>query len=337
MPCGFDSLTNEATTRLTIHGLSFNVMVIGKTGIGKTTLINSLFDFDYGDSTDHERESNGVKLRIKEFKPQNKTIEMKMTIIETKHFGNGADKTNDCKPIADYVTARFNDHLKDELGPRDTLYNNIQDNRVHCCIYMISFLGLSALDLVSMKQLHKRVCLIPVIAKADTLSREERKILKEKVRQQIIDNNIEVYGSSEYDLPLAIAASNDIVTENGKRQRVRTYHWGTMYIERDSEFTKLRDLVLRSEMLSMIEYNNKINYDEYRKEVARRDKEFYKVISTFEYAKSKLLDEIDDLEGDSKPRPAERRNTGDGDRLAYDRYSPTKFRSTQMHTTPKRM
>lgn len=259
MSCGFDSLPNQATTRHMVHGLAFNLLVVGASGIGKTTLINSLFDFDYGDQPDIERESKSVTLKVKEFRPKNNVLEMKITVIETKGLDN-----NSCQPIIDYITARYNDYLRDELEVQDTRYNDLADSRVHCCIYMIPPTGLKAIDIVTMKNLHKKVCLIVVIGKSDILTKQERQTLKDKVKQEISTNGIEVYATDEF--PIAVAASNDVLEENGKRLRVRAYPWGRMYIERDSEFPLLRDLVLRSHMLTLIELTNRIHYERFRKD-----------------------------------------------------------------------
>lgn len=259
--CGFDSLPEQVATRRTMHGIAYNVMVVGPSGIGKTTLINSLFDFDYGDTPDTEREIQEVGLRYKEFKPQNKSTELKLTIVEVKGFSNQLDKSNSYKPIVNYIVSRLEDHLNEELKVQTTRYNDIADGRIHCCIYMISPIGpgLKAIDLVTMKRLHKYVNLIPVIGKSDILSKQERKSFIEKVRQQISLNEIEIYSSDSHHLPLAITASNDISNENGKRRRLRDYPWGRMYIEENSDFSKLRDLVLRSNMLSLIEATDRFS------------------------------------------------------------------------------
>lgn len=267
--CGFDSLPDQVTTRVIRHGLSFNVLVVGPTGIGKTTLINSIFNFDYGDSPDLERENTSVNLRVKEFRPQNKTLEMKLTIIETKGFDNQLDKSKSYEPIVEYINARNEEYLKDELRVLESRYNDLSDSRVHCCIYIISPTGsaLNAIDIVTMKELHHRVCLIPVIGKSDVFTKLEKQKFKERVRQEILLNGIEIYSSEEHHLPLAVAASNDIVTENGKRQRVRDYPWGKINIENDTEFPRLRDLLLRN-MISLMETTKKVHYERFRKEVS---------------------------------------------------------------------
>lgn len=294
MTCGFDSLPTQATDRRNIHGLAFNLLVVGPTGIGKTTLINSLFDFDYGDSPDYERSVTDVELRVKEYRPQNKTTEMKLTIIETKGLNNQLDRSEVYKPIVDYIEARYNDYLRDELKVHETKYNDIDDSRVHCCIYMISptARGLKPLDLMTMKKLHQRVCLIPVIGRSDQLTQQERQAIKKAIRKEIAENGIEIYSPRE-ELPFAIASSDDIIEDHGKRQRVRSYPWGRMYIEKDSDFPHLRDLLLRSNMLSLIDTTNQVHYDKYRKDNSEVFRNYYEFKPKYEQERSMLLKELE--------------------------------------------
>jgi len=53
--------------------------------------------------------------------------------------------------------------------------SHIDDNRVHLCLYFIApgGHGLKALDVEFMRALHDRVNLVPVIAKADTMTAKE--------------------------------------------------------------------------------------------------------------------------------------------------------------------
>uniref|UniRef100_A0A6G1SD43 Septin-8-B n=1 Tax=Aceria tosichella TaxID=561515 RepID=A0A6G1SD43_9ACAR len=293
--CGFDSLPTQVTTRITLHGLAFNLLVVGPTGIGKTTLINSLFEFDYNDPPDYDRGFTDVQLRIEEFRPQNKTIEMKLTIIETKGFNNQLDRSEIYKPIVDYIELRYEDYLLDELTVQETKYNDIADSRVHCCLYLISptARGLKPIDLVTMKKLHQRVCLIPVIARSDQLTTSERQAIKKVIMKEITENGIEIYSSREFDLPFAVAASNDIVEnkENGKRQRVRAFPWGTMIIDQDSDFPILRNLLLKTNMLALIETTNRKHYEKFRREATKEFQDFFEFKLKFEEERLSLLRE----------------------------------------------
>lgn len=268
---GVDSITNQVATRHIMNGLSLNVLVLGPTGIGKTALINSLFDIDFGDLADYERSLNDVTLRIKEFRPPNKTIKMRLTIMESKGFNNQMDKSTSYKNIVDYIEARFEDYLKQGS---DTYYNDIADTRVHCCIYMIKpeKSGLKSIDLATMKQLYQRVCLIPVIGKADRFTKQGRHEMLEKIRQQIALNGIETYSPNfGPQPPFAVSASNDIVEIEGKRRRIRSYAWGHIDIGLHSEFIKLKELLLSNNMLALVEHTDKVHYERYRKNAISSD------------------------------------------------------------------
>ena len=60
--------------------------------------------------------------------------------------------------------------------------NSFHDSRVHVCLYFITpnGHGLKSIDLVCMKKLDSKVNIIPVIAKADTINKQE--MAKFKVR-----------------------------------------------------------------------------------------------------------------------------------------------------------
>lgn len=281
MQSEFDSLP-ELTTYPLRHGLSFNLLVVGRPSTGKTTLINSLFDFDFGDS---ERKSNSVELVVKEFRPPNNEFDMRLTIIEAKGLGNQADGTKTYEPILDYIEAQYELHLENELRGQVPRYYDTADKRVHCCIYLISPTGLKPLDILTMKQLGHRVCLVPVIAQSECLVQPTREKLKQKIREQIEMYGIEVYPAD--DLPFAVTGGNEIITEKDKRQRVRVHPTGLVHIEKHSETPKLRDLVLKG-MLSLKEHTNRIHYQEFRK-LHTRDSKTFKFWADGE--KSRVFDE----------------------------------------------
>lgn len=61
---------------------------------------------------------------------------------------------------------------------------HIVDTRIHACLYFIAPTGhtLKAIDIVVMKKLSEVVNVVPVIAKSDSLTLEEREAFKERVR-----------------------------------------------------------------------------------------------------------------------------------------------------------
>lgn len=60
---------------------------------------------------------------------------------------------------------------------------HIQDTRIHCCLFFINPTGhsLRPIDVIVMKKLMEVVNVVPVIAKADSLTLEEREKFKATV------------------------------------------------------------------------------------------------------------------------------------------------------------
>lgn len=86
-------------------------------------------------------------------------------------------------PIVKYIKDQHSAYLRKELTAMRDRY--IQDTRIHCCLYFISPTGhsLRAIDVIVMKKLSEVVNVVPVIAKADSLTLEEREAFKQKVRR----------------------------------------------------------------------------------------------------------------------------------------------------------
>ena len=93
-----------------------------------------------------------------------------------------------------------------------------------------------------MKRLHDRVNIIPVIAKADTLTSDELRLFKKSIMQDITNEKMKLYEFPECDdddenkltkiykdkVPFAVVGSNFILEKGAKRTRVRQYAWGTV-------------------------------------------------------------------------------------------------------------
>lgn len=62
----------------------------------------------------------------------------------------------------------------------------IQDTRIHCCLYFINPTGhtMRPIDIIVMKKLSEVVNVVPVIAKSDSLTLEERAQFKEVVSNE---------------------------------------------------------------------------------------------------------------------------------------------------------
>lgn len=71
----------------------------------------------------------------------------------------------------------------------------IQDTRIHCCLYFISPSGhsLKPIDITVLKKLSEVVNVVPVIAKSDSLTLDERAAFKNRIREELSFHNIRLY------------------------------------------------------------------------------------------------------------------------------------------------
>ncbi|OWK06798.1 SEPT7, partial [Cervus elaphus hippelaphus] len=104
-------------------------------------------------------------------------VQLLLTIVDTPGFGDAVDN-------------------KSRVNRRQ-----MPDNRVQCCLYFIapSGHGLKPLDIEFMKRLHEKVNIIPLIAKADTLTPEECQQFKKQIMKEIQEHKIKIYEFPETD------------------------------------------------------------------------------------------------------------------------------------------
>jgi len=102
---------------------------------------------------------------------------------------------------------------------------HIVDTRIHCCLYFIRPSGhsLKPIDIIVMKKLSDVVNVVPVIAKADTLTLEERTKFKETIRSEMLYHNIRSYPFDGDDLDPEETQLNDIIRVSGGPTSITTY------------------------------------------------------------------------------------------------------------------
>ncbi|KAM3822124.1 septin-7 isoform 2-T2 [Vipera latastei] len=176
-------------------------MVVGESGLGKSTLINSLFLTDLY-SPEYPGPSHRIKktVQVEQSKVLIKEggVQLLLTIVDTPGFGDAVDNSNCWQPVIDYIDSKFEDYLNAESRVNR---RQMPDNRVQCCLYFIapSGHGLKPLDIEFMKRLHEKVNIIPLIAKADTLTPEECQQFKKQIMKEIQEHKIKIYEFPETD------------------------------------------------------------------------------------------------------------------------------------------
>nr|XP_046231063.1 septin 5b isoform X1 [Scatophagus argus] len=283
---GFATLPNQVHRKSVKKGFDFTLMVAGESGLGKSTLVNSLFLTDLHKDRKllnaEERISQTVEITKHTVDIEEKGVKLKLTIVDTPGFGDAVNNTECWRAVTDYIDQQFENYFRDESGLNR---KNIQDNRVHCCLYFIPPFGhgLRPVDIEFMKALQDKVNVVPLIAKADCLTPTEIKKLKERLREEIDKCGIKIYQFPDCDsdedeelklqdkelkesVPFAVIGSNTVVEARGQRVRGRLYPWGIVEVENPShcDFVKLRNILIRTHMHDLKDITSDCHYENYR-------------------------------------------------------------------------
>lgn len=283
---GFANLPNQVYRKAVKKGFEFNLMVIGESGLGKSTFINSLFLSELYNPQEHpctyeRRTKKTTTVDSTTVMLSEKGVNLRLTVIDTPGFGESIDNTNCWQPIIDYIDTKYEEFLSAESSISRKL--PITDNRVHCCLHFIApGHTLKQLDIEVMKRLHDRVNLIPVIAKADMMTLEEIKEFKANVLKVINENKLQIYEFPDIDdddvennrtnsifkskLPFAIVGSNTLIDVDGKQVRGRQYPWGVVNVDDQGhcDFMALRTMLIRTHMQDLKDVTNNVHYENYR-------------------------------------------------------------------------
>ncbi|XP_054634867.1 septin 9b isoform X5 [Dunckerocampus dactyliophorus] len=282
---GIDAILEQMRRKAMKQGFELNIMVVGQSGLGKSTLMNTLFKSKVSrksvQPSAEDRIPKTVEIKSISHDIEEKGVRMKLTVIDTPGFGDQINNENCWQPIMKFINDQYETYLQEEINIDRK--KRIPDSRVHCCIYFIPPTGhcLRPLDVEFMKRLSKVVNIVPVIAKADTLTLEERDFFKQTIREELRANDIDVYPQKEFDedtedrmindkiremIPFAVVGSDQEYQENGKRILGRRTKWGTIEVENIAhcEFAYLRDLLIRTHMQNIKDITSSIHYETYR-------------------------------------------------------------------------
>lgn len=113
--------------------------------------------------------------------PVDELTQVRLTVIDTPGFGDYVNNRDAWQPIVEFLDDQHESYMLQEQQPRRL---EKVDLRVHACLYFIRPTGhtLKPLDIEVMRRLCTRVNLIPVVAKADTLSPRDLARFKQRVR-----------------------------------------------------------------------------------------------------------------------------------------------------------
>ncbi|KAI3421106.1 hypothetical protein GPALN_014731 [Globodera pallida] len=193
---GFSNFPNQVFRRCIKDGFSFTLMVVGQTGLGKSTFLNTLFMAELHEQQLNDREkqiASTVHIEQKTMRLVESDVRLELTVVDTPGFGDQVNNANCWDPIIKYIDDRFSDYLTEET--KIERKPNIPDKRVHLCLYFIppTGHGLKPLDIAFLRALQDRANIVPVIAKADTLTPSELERFKQNIMNDIRKHDIQLY------------------------------------------------------------------------------------------------------------------------------------------------
>ncbi|CAD6208138.1 GSCOCG00010398001-RA-CDS [Cotesia congregata] len=132
---GFDSLPDQLVNKSVQNGFLFNILCIGETGLGKSTLMDSLFNTNF-ESNPSPHNLPAVKLKSNTYELQEGNVRLKLTLVDTVGYGDQINKEDSFKAVVDYIDAQFEAYLQEELKIKRSL-STYHDSRIHVCLYFI--------------------------------------------------------------------------------------------------------------------------------------------------------------------------------------------------------
>lgn len=184
--------------------INFSIMIIGESGMGRSTLINTLCGGNsiVPTSLTANQDPFTKKLTLRHENVEledNEGHKISLNIIDTPNFANLIDCDDDFKIIVDFIRHQFDEVLLEESRVKRN--PRFKDGRIHALIYMINPTGhgLSDIDIKFLQHVNNLVNIIPIIAKADSLTPGELKLNKHLILEDLNNYGINFYKFNEYD------------------------------------------------------------------------------------------------------------------------------------------
>lgn len=193
--------------RISKKSINFTIMIVGESGMGRSSFINTLCGSNSVVKTSHtvDQDIFGKKLNLRKENVEledNDGHKILLNIIDSPNFGLQSNCEEDFKIIVDFIRHQYDEVLLEES--RVNRNTRFKDGRIHVLIYMINPTGhgLSEIDIHFMLHVNNLVNIIPVIAKADSLTPEELKLNKQLILEDLQRYKIKFFTFVEKDYDL---------------------------------------------------------------------------------------------------------------------------------------
>jgi cell division control protein 12 len=124
----------------------------GESGLGKTTLINTLFSTELSLAKNYSRRHHKqldklTEVEIIKAELEEKQFKVKLTVIDTPGFGDYVNNRDSWSPIVDFIDDQHEAYMIQEQQPQRS---EKSDLRVHACLYFIRPTGHTYASVISL-------------------------------------------------------------------------------------------------------------------------------------------------------------------------------------------
>lgn len=263
------------------------ILVVGENGLGRTTFIKNLFAPYAGDPNFPVKDASGPNARDTfENNPRDllsgyaifdnqARVWYHYLVQDTPGYGDSMDLEGDRQLVLDYVRGHNKNYYEQERSEgRSKPIHKFEDGRVDVCLYFIPPHRLRKLDVEFMRELSQLVPVVPILSKADTMTPEELKDFRQKVRKACDKAGVLSFRFSQEALesasargpPYAVVSSNTMDLSVGRFWPVRRYPWGNCeaLLSTHSDLPALRRLLLETGYWDLKEATER-RYHDYRR------------------------------------------------------------------------
>lgn len=279
------SLPPPDSVRLKPRIISFNIMVAGLSGLGKTTLCEVLLNSWKETPTTDKKKASRTKRKISpttlavkaspamEWHDISANTIIRVKIVDTPGFGNKINHKNSAEIIMEYIqSCRLKKFRNEQSSNPQTEDNSL----IHVCLYFLSPGRFLEIDRMFLCNIQKEIPIVPIIAKADTLTDEEISHYRAMLKKTFEKEGIRIYDSFDDDNSLTKNKYNRgrrkgeafaIIGRDGK------YPWGEArsFDPNHSDLKLIRDLLLSDHTEKFID-KSQATYLNYRAKRILRNK-----------------------------------------------------------------
>lgn len=124
---GFATLPEQVHRKSVKRGFDFTMMVVGETGLGKSTLVNSLFLGDLYKNrvipSVAERLERTTQIEKKQMEIEERGVKLRLTVVDTPGFGDSMNGEESWRTVIQYIDEQVNSTASIALSPWQIVHN----------------------------------------------------------------------------------------------------------------------------------------------------------------------------------------------------------------------